>query len=166
MLIVSFAWTTPAVRARRKTRTRRSWSPSYAEKFRENSICQAYDKGPRVGGVWIDYIRLVRAPWIQNTRELNQDDYELEGFAYMDEWGFLCPPEGILGRDFLERWKAAAEDVYVVDFEYVDDLTYKKGCAYANCRGKTERCDLPRLPRVLGQMCAVCKMNCIRVDRR
>ena len=165
MNIISYAWTTPAVVARRKTRTRRSWSPSYADKFRENSICQAYDKGPRVGGKLIDYILIVRKPWIQNTRDLSEEDYELEGFACLDEYGFFCKGlNGLSGREFLDQWKKAAEDVYVVDFRYVDNLTYAKGCAYASCQSRLH--DLPRLPRVLGQMCSVCKLNCIRVDRR
>ena len=167
MNIISFAWTSPAVRARRKTRTRRSWSPSYAEKFRENSICQAYDKGPRVGGKLIDYILIVRKPWIQNTRDLSEEDYELEGFAYLDEHGFFCKGlHGLSGREFLDQWKGAAEDVYIVDFRYVDDLTFSKKCAYYGCRGNASEEERYRLPRVLGQMCSVCKLNCIRVDRR
>ena len=169
MLIISFAWTSPAIRARRKLRTRRSWSPEYAGKFKAGSVCQAYDKGPRVGGKQICFIRLTKAPWLQNTRELDdKDDYELEGFAYMDEWGFPCPPKGLSGQEFLKQWKDAAEDVYVVDFEYVFDMAYKQGCAY---KEGYERCldsglnldEKPSGCKVLGQMCYGChNTSCIR----
>lgn len=167
MNIISFAWTTPAIVARKKTRTRRAWSPPYAAKFRENSICQAYDKGPRVGGKLIHLIRIMRDPWIQNTRDLSEDDYALEGFAYLDEYGFFCAGlKGLSGREFFDQWKSAAEDLYVVDFSYVYELAFTSKCAYRGCESDGMEDFRYRIPRPLGQMCAVCKLSCARIDRR
>jgi len=166
--IISFAWTTPAIVARKKTRTRREWSQPYAAKFRENSICQAYDKGPRVGGKLVHLIRIMRDPWIQNTRDLSEDDYILEGFKYMDEQGILF--RGMTCAHFFDQWIDAAEDLYVVDFDYVWDMAFDRGCAYREAHYHAAACrvpdDRPKLPRPLGQMCAVCKLSCARVDRR
>ncbi|MFA5376731.1 MAG: hypothetical protein WC455_13365 [Dehalococcoidia bacterium] len=168
MNIISFAWTTPAIQARRKTRTRRHWSASYAAKFRENSICQGYDRGPRVGGKPIHLIRLVRAPWIQNTSEMTAYDYEAEGFAYMDEQHILF--RGKTCFQFFDEWIDAAEDLYVVDFSYVWDMAFDRLCAYREAHNHAVACGVaderPKLPRPLGQMCAECKLDCARVDLR
>ena len=164
MMIVSFAWTTPAVIARRKTRTRREWSENYASKFKAGSICQGYDKGPRVGGKPIHLIRIMRDPWIQNTSELGDDDFEYEGFNYMEENRILFRGKPV--RQFFEEWKALAIDLYVVDFSYVWDMAYDKGCAYRESHYHAiacgVACEKEKLPRVLGQMCYKCSLPCAR----
>ena len=103
MMIVSFAWTTPAVVARRKTRTRREWSENYASKFKAGRICQGYDKGPRVGGKPIHLIRIMCDPWIQNTSELGDDDFEYEGFNYMEENRILFRGKPGVPKDIADR---------------------------------------------------------------
>ncbi len=162
MKIISFAWTTPAVVARRKTQTRRQWSDSYAKMFKANDICQGYDKGPRVGGQLISLVRLTRDPWIQNTSEMGDDDFQYEGFEYMEEQRILFRGQPV--REFFKEWKAAAEDLYVVDFSYVDNLACIGECGYAHCSSPAD--DHPRLPRPLGQLCWGCSLPCARVVQR
>lgn len=164
MNIISFAWTTPAVVARRKTRTRREWSENYARKFKAGSICQGYDKGPRVGGKPIHLIRIMRDPWIQNTSELTECDFESEGFQYMAEQGFKIKGQDLYA--FFDQWIDAAIDLYVVDFSYVWDMAFDKGCAYWESHNHAiacgVACEREKLPRVLGQMCWDCKLPCAR----
>ncbi|MDD5547037.1 MAG: hypothetical protein PHO67_07805 [Candidatus Omnitrophica bacterium] len=164
MNIISFAWTTPAIVACHKTRTRRQWSKDYAQKFKGGSACQAYDKGPRVGGKLIHIIRILKDPWIQNTSEMTEDDFEAEGFQYMQDQGFKLKGQDL--REFFEAWKAAAEDLYVVDFTYVWDMAFDEGCAYREGHLHAIACGVPdepeKLPRPLGQMCYECRKSCAR----
>jgi hypothetical protein len=165
MKIISFAWTTPAVVARRKTRTRRQWSENYAKTFKANDVCQGYDKNPRIGGQLVHLVRLTRDPWIQNTSEMGDDDFEYEGFCYMEEQRILFRGQPV--REFFEEWKVAAEDLYVVDFSYVYDMAYDEGCGYRESHNSAVACgrktaERPRLPRPLGQMCWGCSLPCAR----
>ncbi|MBW2053822.1 MAG: ASCH domain-containing protein [Deltaproteobacteria bacterium] len=49
MKIVSFAWTTEALLAGRKTVTRRCWNERYAGRFKSGDLVQAYDRNPSGG---------------------------------------------------------------------------------------------------------------------
>lgn len=114
-MIVSFAWTTGAVIARRKRKTRRHWTPEYAACFRPGSVHQAYDRSPRFNGKQVALIRVLKAPYHQNTAEMTEHDFDDEGFAWMTEQGILM--RGTTPRQFFEAWKEAREDVYVLEFE-------------------------------------------------
>ena len=48
--IISFAWTTPALLAGRKTVTRRDWSDRYALLFHADDFVAGYNRSPRHGG--------------------------------------------------------------------------------------------------------------------
>ena len=80
--IISFAYTTPAVKAAVKTVTRRDWSPEYAQQFRDGAWHQAYDKSPRCGGRFIRYI--VQTSIALGVLEATPDmDFIEEGFEYL-----------------------------------------------------------------------------------
>lgn len=49
-MIISFAWTTQALLAGRKTVTRREWTDGHAAKFKPGDLVDAWDKLPRCKG--------------------------------------------------------------------------------------------------------------------
>ena len=126
MKIISFAWTTPAFKAKRKGCTRRDWDDRYAAQFKPGDLCQAWDKTPRCRGAKrIGTIRIVsikKEPYCQVPAE----DWEAEGFAYLTEIGARCQ----IGRPYTEwtseelwvlwRQMNPADLCYVVRFEIVE----------------------------------------------
>jgi uncharacterized protein YqfB (UPF0267 family) len=58
-MIISFAWTTPALLDGRKTVTRRDWPDSHAVKFKPGAVAIAYDKQPMYGGQAVARIKIV-----------------------------------------------------------------------------------------------------------
>ena len=118
MLIISFAWTVPALLVRRKRCTRRDWSASYAAHFHKGDLVQAWDKSPRIGGKRIGTVRLTADPVQEYARDIPAADWENEGFAYLT--GIGCTVHGRTPRDFWNGWKASPYLVWVVRFEIVD----------------------------------------------
>ena len=127
-MIISFAWTTPALLAGAKTVTRRTWSPEHAARFTAGMLVDAWDHSPRVRGAKkVGLIRITRDPWIQNSRDMVEDDYAAEGFAYLEahpetEGHQLARFGGTSWRDAFEEWRANAENCWVVEFELVEVL--------------------------------------------
>lgn len=124
-MIISFAKTTGALLAGAKTQTRRDWADKHAAHFDIGQIVDAWDRLPRVKGAKkIGVIRITRDPWVQNSRELTEDDYVREGFAWLDahqhDSTWLTELAGVTWRQSFEMWKANAEDCYVVEFELVE----------------------------------------------
>ena len=115
-MIVSFAWTNGAFLAGRKSRTRREWDDAYARRFKAGDVAQAYDKSPRYGGKKIGEI-LIKDIRYLNTRDMTEEDYEKEGFAYMEEKGIKIWNKE--ARRAFEDWKKEAKDYWVIDFERV-----------------------------------------------
>lgn len=118
MLIISFAWTVPAILAGRKSCTRRDWNESYARKFRKGDIVQAWDKNPRNGGRQIGTIRLTADPYNELLSEAPEADWEAEGFAYLTEIG--CTVNGRAPVEFWNGWKASSDKLWVIRFEIVE----------------------------------------------
>ena len=102
--IISFAWTTDALLAGKKTVTRRDWDDKYAHRFKAGEVAAAYDKSPRFGGKKVAEVKLTREPFKQWLHEVTDADEALEGGL----WGS--------GRAYRE---AMGEDrqVWVVEFE-------------------------------------------------
>lgn len=119
-MIISFAWTTPALLAGAKTMTRREWNPDHAAKFRDGMVVDAWDRSPRTGkGRKVAAIRLGRAAWYQTTQPLTDDDWLREGFS----WIVLNGAAGDRDRaQFIwDDWKRRrALHLWVVEFELVD----------------------------------------------
>jgi uncharacterized protein YqfB (UPF0267 family) len=113
MMIVSFAHTTPAFLANRKTRTRRDWVESHAKKFHVGDVVKAYDKSPRVHGKLVGYLR-VTGLTRENVALMTEEDFEKEGFAYLQEQGILM--WGKIPRAAFDDWIDTEQDYYVLDF--------------------------------------------------
>lgn len=119
MPIISFGHTTPPFVAREKDITRRNWTERHAGNFHEGKVCKAYSKGPQYGGECIGILKLTATPFKQSTLKIGSDDYDKEGFHYLD----------IKHRDIegtlplinaCIRWKDSDKMLYVVPFEIVE----------------------------------------------
>ena len=119
MRIISFAWTTPAllVRPPRKTVTRREWSVGYAALFARGDLVQAYSRNPRWNGRPVATIRLTRDPYPESTRYAPEEDFEAEGFAYLEEIG--AKVDGLTPRALWRAWHLHPQDLWVIRFEVV-----------------------------------------------
>lgn len=119
MMILSFAETTPALLAGAKTVTRREWHPNHARKFTAGALVQAWDKTPRVKGAKrVGTIRLTAAPVLESTSLLRPEDWNDEGFAYMQARG-LTLFGGVMPVDVWLDWHEQPRDLWVVRFELV-----------------------------------------------
>lgn len=121
--IISFAYTTPALVAGRKTATWRDWKAHWAEGFRRGDLIAAWDRSPRVkGSRQVAWVRLTQKPYLQSTAEMPDDDYEAEGFAYLNElWGGKPGPIDVSLEGF-QAWRDRAETLWVVRLELVKVL--------------------------------------------
>ena len=120
MKIISFSWTTAALLQGHKTVTRRSWSPNYARQFHAGDLVAAYDRSPRYGGKQVATIRLTQDPYLENTANMPEADYEAEGLAWMERNTMII--QGEWPNAFWDSWKDDAEDVWVIRFEFVETL--------------------------------------------
>lgn len=123
-MIISYVWTISALLAGQKKRTRRHWADSYARRFLVGSTHQAYNKSPRVHGHQVGTVLITSTPFKQRTSLMTEEDYELEGLKYMEEQGLLIRGN-ITPRSFFELWKAADDEVWVIDFEFTP-----QNCSY------------------------------------
>ena len=79
------AWTTAAFKARHKSVTRRNWDDGYAKSFQAGDVLAVYDKQARFGGKKIGTMCLTQKPYKESEALMPDEDYEAEGFAYLDE---------------------------------------------------------------------------------
>lgn len=132
--IVSFAWTTPALLAGRKTVTRRDWSPDYGRLFRAGDIVIAYDRSPRNGGKPVARLRLTADARLEPDADAPDADWEAEGFAWFwereiaradrDDPGSV-PAGAIADRVSWEgfaAWRRAGGRSWVIRFEVIEVL--------------------------------------------
>jgi hypothetical protein len=129
-MIISFAWTTPALLAWQKTVTRREWVPSHAAKFHAGDTVDAYDKSPRAKGQKVGEILIAQDPYLEATGLMPDDDFEGEGFAYL---GQHYPALG-MNRQAFEVWKLRDETVWVVRFVLISTTDYGRCLALLNHR--------------------------------
>lgn len=116
-MIISFAWTTPALLAGAKTMTRREWTPAHAAHFHAGDMVDAYDKSPRAHGHKVATIRLTRDPYRQFTRAMAIGDAGREGFIWLSEHGAAETVSRI-----IEDWTDRPRVLWVVEFELVEVL--------------------------------------------
>ncbi len=111
-MIISFAWTTGAFLAGKKTVTRRFWKSEYAAKFHIGDIVDVYDKSPRNGGKKIGHIRLTRDPYKQKLRDMPDDHFEREGgtMYWRDRIDFICCMGGLDVEPWVIEFKKKKED--------------------------------------------------------
>jgi len=117
MKIISFAWTTPAFKARRKSCTRRDWNDRYAAQFHPGDLCQAWDKSPRYGGKCIGTIR-IGSVVKERYCDAPSHDWIAEGFDYLTEIGATC--NLMEPRDLWDQWLDDGRQCWVARFEIVD----------------------------------------------
>lgn len=113
MMIISFAWTSEAFKAGRKTKTRREWTEDYANRFKIGDICKAYDRQPRFGGKQIGEL-IVESLTYEDIRLMPDSDYELEGFAYLEEQGLKIWNKH--PREAFEDWRNEGGFYWVLHF--------------------------------------------------
>lgn len=118
MKIISFAWVTPALLAGRKTVTRREWKDRHALRFHKGDLVAAYDRQPRHGGHQVGVLRLTAEPVKESTKLAPSEDYEAEGFAYMEEHGLKV--DGWPARAVWRSWKLWPELRWTIRFELVE----------------------------------------------
>lgn len=106
MAAISFAWTSAALLAGRKTVTRRDWKNDYAMQFKKGMLVYAYDKSPRFGGKRIALIKLADDPRLEALEDMPDSDYEAEGLAYLEENRDLIPASFKMmpGETMLDRF--------------------------------------------------------------
>lgn len=119
-MIISFAWTTPALLAGAKTMTRREWHPDHASRFKPAMLVDAWDRSPRTGkGRKVATIRLTRAPWYQTTEPLSDDDWLREGFSWLVRSGDAWARDR--AQFIWDDWsRRRALHLWVVEFELVE----------------------------------------------
>lgn len=116
-MIISYAWTTEALLAERKKVTRRDWSREYAARFRAGTAHLAYNRNPRIGGKKVGDVRIITPPYPERACDMPDEDYELEGFAYMEERGILI--NRLTPREYFEGWRQRRDVLFVVRFDLV-----------------------------------------------
>jgi hypothetical protein len=114
---ISFAWTTSALLANRKKVTRRNWSKAYAARFRNGSVHNAYDRQARFGGKKIGNIKITTPVYVEQSCDIPDQDYDLEGFAYLEENGILI--REISPQEFFDNWRKSSDVLFVVRFDLV-----------------------------------------------
>ena len=125
MKIVSFAWTSPALVAGRKTVTRRDWNDDYARRFKAGDLVAAYNRQPRHRGEQIATIRIVSVAK-EPLSTMPDSDYEGEGFAFLAANPHLLPKSGdfsdpwMVSRERFAQSQRASACMWVVRFELVE----------------------------------------------
>jgi len=115
-MIVSFAWTAPAFIADRKSVTRREWSFDYAQHFIPGTVHKAYSKQPRFGGKPIGLLEVLCISY-ENIQDMADEDFEYEGFKYMEEQGLKIWRKE--PRVAFDDWRAAEAYYWVLRFEKI-----------------------------------------------
>ena len=122
MKIISFAWTTPALLAGRKTVTRREWKDRHAATFRKGDLIAAYNRQPRFGGRQVATLRLTQDAYKESTALAPPEDFEREGFAYLDDHRLMVAGDTPL--EVWDSWHESPSDWWVIRFE-VAELSYR-----------------------------------------
>lgn len=107
-MIISFAWTTPALISGHKTVTRRDWTAEYASHFRAGQLVEAWSKQPRFhGALPVAMIELERDPYLERTDEAPDSDWFAEGFEYLQKLAPDAPVRinGLLPRQLWREWR-------------------------------------------------------------
>lgn len=118
MKIISFARTTAALKARRKTVTRRLWKDSHAARFNPGDLVEAWSAGPHRGGSPVGVIR-IKSVTRERTNAIPDSDWEAEGFAYMHCKGLALSQDLACATLWAEWRNHPTLITYVIRFEVV-----------------------------------------------
>lgn len=122
-MIMSFAYTTPALLALQKTVTRRDWTSQHAAKFTPGMIVDAWNYSPRMVKcnphkvAEIEIVSITPHP----VAAMPDTDYKEEGFEFLDTAGIPCTllPKWAncrTWRQYFDIWKTDLSTLYVVRF--------------------------------------------------
>lgn len=122
---LSMAWTTDAVLAGFKDTTRREWTDrtleTYQRIFDLGAPISLYDKSTRQHGQHVASAILTAMPI--RTAKLPAQDYDREGFTWLDHYGYRL---SVLGHEFAtpeELWRdfqANPQPLVVVRFKLIN----------------------------------------------
>jgi len=157
-MIISFAWTAPALLAGAKTVTRRDeWTATHAEHFRAGQLVDAWDRLPRVKGAQkIGEVRVMKAPYRQRSDEIPPDAWHAEGFAWMQSYGNT--DDIVRASHIWLGWREHPTDLYVLEFELVSTICPSCSAVVPGPLGHTAGISGP-LFRCCGQ-CALNRYGC------
>ena len=157
-MIVSFAWTVPALLSGSKSVTRRDeWTATHAEHFRPGQLVDAWDRLPRVKGAQkIGVICVARAPYRQRSSEIPPDAWHAEGFAWMQSYG--SSDDIVRASRIWLGWREHPVDLYVLEFALVSTICPACGAVVPGPLGFTAGIGGP-LFRCCGQ-CALGRYGC------
>lgn len=123
-MILSFGWTTPALIAGAKSRTRRHWAPKHAAWFvrayHEGTLIDAWNtapRNPRGNPHKVATIRLTEEP--RESNEYPDEDWLREGFAYLSAHGLKV--DGQTPEELWAYWRRERPKLWVVCFEVVQE---------------------------------------------
>jgi hypothetical protein len=88
--------------------------------FQPGELVPAYDQRPKKGGKHFATVRIARKPYMENSADTPRDDFEKQGFAYLEQMGLtFC---GMSPRAFWDSMIEGEFDLCVVEFDVVDVL--------------------------------------------
>lgn len=110
--------------------TRRDWNPTHAAKFKAGMLVDAWDTSPRMKPYRIKKglpaprkvatIRLTVDPRLERLTDIPPEDWEREGFAYLQPRGIKV--DGVSPAVLYQRWTDSKDLAWVVRFEVVEYL--------------------------------------------
>src|SRR5262245_29618680 len=122
-MIQSESLTWPAIVARAKTVTRRTWKPSTRAWYRKGRVFDAYDTATFRGGKRIARCQVTQDAYEECLGDMPDDDWEGEGFAWMSDHAVAIPgkarpyiwAQGDCSFAAFNQWRDEEEDrVYSV----------------------------------------------------
>jgi len=121
-MILSFAWTTPALVLGQKDTTRRDWAPRTIAAARKvmnaGETVAAWSKSPRFGGIKVADIRLTEIIEDEDSRTMSDDEWEREGFHVLTALGSMI--DGSSALDVFRFWRFVNDQPQtVVRFELI-----------------------------------------------
>lgn len=117
-MIISFAWTTKAFLAGKKTVTRRTWDDDYALRFKVGSRHQAWSASPRRGGKQVGEIEILSIRREPLTLVIEKYEYGLLEIAR--EGGLWATPEEFVDAIAANLKRPAHEiDVWRIEFKAI-----------------------------------------------
>ena len=94
------------------------WVDRYAKTFHTGERVQAWDHSPRTKkGKKVAEIILTAEPFKQHISLMTEEDFEKEGFAYLDERSLIIWDKG--ARQAFDDWKCEDEEYWVIDFKLI-----------------------------------------------
>lgn len=127
VMIISFAWTTPAVVLGEKCETRRDWKPSTIaavwRAMEKGELVDAYSKSSRFGGKAFGKVRILKLVEEEDSRTIKSPSWRAEGFHVLQAIGAKISKS--TAADVWRFWLEENDQTQtVVHFELVELNAY------------------------------------------